>query len=1065
MRQSRLLRIRNQGLLHAKIISGFFFVCILVFFVHGRISALPGNIVFENIDYSHGLSQNTVHSIMKDSKGFMWFGTQDGLNRYDGYNFEIFRHKPFDEKSIGNSSINEIVECQSRCLWIATLSDGLYRFDLNNNSFKNYHHSEDNASLISSTDISALLADSVSVWIGTKRNGPFRFFPDSGKIEQYGHDTTGRYGIADYSVNDIYKDSKGNIWIGTNDGLDKLSPGSKEFTHYHIKPDGQESNVYNVIVEIFEDSKDTIWIASWYGLQQFDPVTGEFKHFADIMGIKCMLEDNTGNLWIGTQDNGLLAFDTETGSFSHYKHDKYDVSSISSNGILSLFKDDFGTLWIGTKGGGINKIKQNSYVFSHYGELHGSLSLNTSVVYSIYEDADGIIWAGTSGGGLNKIDKEKNSIIYYTHDPHDKTSLSNNTVVSLFEDSRGLFWVCTAGGGIQVFDRRSGEFSFYNLKQSKQNKLIVSSMYVWSIIEDKDGIYWMGTVHGLTKFDIVTETLEVFRNEPDNPLSISSDNSFCVLETSDGDLWIGTSGGLNNYDRTTGIFKRFNHDPKNPGSISSNMAWSIYEDNGGTLWIGTWGGGLNKYDPVTESFVCYSTEDGLPNNVVYTILEDDDGNLWMSTNEGISCFNPRTESFRNYLSEDGILGKEFNMNASYKNKHGEMLFGGIKGVTVFHPGNLTQNTIKPPVYITRFSSNQTNITPIVNSTPEVILERDSNNFSFEFVSLDYTSPKKNKYMFMLEGFDNDWINSGTRRYARYTGLKPGEYLLRVRGTNSDGLWSDDEAEIGITVKPYFWETLWFSCIIAVSVVVLTAGAYKLRTNYLIQLGERQKMYSDYLSDALEKERTSISREIHDEFGQVMTALKINMSLVKGKLLGNQDYIKEKIQYMSELIDMTNINIQNFIENLRPSRLDELGLLVAMEWYVDEFNKRTGILTIFNKNIDEIDLGPNINTALFRILQESLTNIARHAQATKANVQFMRKNNRMELTISDDGIGIEKTKLNKDQSFGLMGIKERARNVGGNVTIQTKKGKGTFITISLVITENIHGKKDQNHTGG
>jgi len=1031
-------------------------VTLCAVFIHAFLFPSPAlsnqNIMFEKIDYKDGLSQSSVICIYKDSKGFMWFGTQDGLYQYDGYSFIVYRHSPFDNTSIGTSSIIDIFEYNGK-IWLATLNDGLYRLD-QNDKFSNYNYDPDNENSLSSNHINAIESHGGFFWVATDQ-GLTKFDPATGNCIRYTHDSENEKSLSSNLIQKILYNGSDDLLITTNVGLDILTVSNNAITRY-VLPKSRRNTDNSIMRSIYQESKDSYWIGTFDGLEHFDHNTGEFKNVKTghpFHRINCIEKDESGNLWLGTRNDGLIRFDPLSGNYDIFKHDRLDSSSISSDEIRSLFFDEYGTIWIGTINGGINKIKRRSFQIVNYSELQGQQSLNNRLVYSIFEDSKGIIWIGTGGGGLNRLDTANNTVDYYVNNDDDPKSLINNTVTSILEDSNGTFWVGTAGGGAQIMDRETGEFSRYQLNSQI---LQLSSVYILSIMEDSKHRLWFCTVHGLNMLDLSSGKFESYLHDPDNRNSISSNYIFSIHETSDGSLWVGTDNGINKLDPDKRTIKRYQHDSEDRSSISGSIAWNVFEDSKNRIWIGTWGGGLNLYSPETETFRHFTTENGLPNNIIYGILEDSNGKLWMSTNEGISSFDPGNFSFRNYSSEDGLIGNEFSMGACFKNSAGDMFFGGTYGLSVFNPAHIVKNHVIPPIYITRITTSKT-ATITINDVIEldnIVVPYTENSFSIEFASLDYTSPGKNSYRYKLNGFEKDWVNSGKRRSAWYTDLSPGEYVFRVTGTNSDGEWNPIGASLKITVTPPFWGTMWFKILIGAFIIAVTIGTYTVRVDVLKARSERLSRFTDYLHSAIEKERNHISREIHDELGQALTGIKMSLSLLKRGQVGPIAKQRERIESITELIDTTINKTRNISENLRPSRLDELGLIPAIEWYVTKFEESTGIESVMDIDTDEINFGHDDNIALFRIVQESLTNVARHANASEVTVSMVQFNNRIELRVTDNGKGIQEDESRNTKSFGLMGMRERAKTLNATFEIRQNITKGTVVIVIIPLTGDV-----------
>ncbi len=823
-------------------------------------------IKFEHISLEHGLSQSSVLCILQDSKGFMWFGTRDGLNKYDGYDFVVYRHDPEDPHSLGGNAVWAIYEDRAGVLWIGTDGGGLDKFDRESTpgagggQFIHYRNDPDDPNSLSHDNVKVIYEDRLGMlWIGTGGGGLDRFDRQTEEFVHYRNDPNDPHSLSHDFVTSIYEDQSGMLWVGTNGGgLNRFDREKEQFTRYQASPDDPHSlrDSYEVLADlntlshnnvrtIYEDRSGTLWIGTGDGLDRFDRRTERFTHYQNDSidpgslshnFVTSIYEDQLGVLWVGTNGGGLNRFDRENEQFVRYQADPDDPYSLSNDRVWSIYQDRSGILWVGTGGGGLDIFDRGTKKFAHYqtnlGDPH---SLSHNNVTSFYQDRSGVLWIGTGGGGLNRFDRESGKFTHYQRDPGDSNSLSHNTVTSIYEDSFGVLWVGTFGG-LNRFERESGRFTHY--QNDPHNPYSLSSNNVRSIYEDRSGVLWVGTNRGLNRFVRTTERFIRYQNDPTDPDSLSHDNVLSIYEDRSGVLWIGTfGGGLDEFDRENGIFIHHQNDPDDHSSLSDNKVASIYEDQSGVLWVGTYGGGLNKFNREEKTFTHYRySENGLPSDVVYGILEEDvssDGDgrrLWLSTNNGLSKFDPQTETFRNYDVSDGLQSNQFNGGACYKSDGGEMFFGGVNGFNAFYPDRIRDNPYIPPIVLTSLTQDgeDVDIDKAVESVTEVTFHWPNNFFEFEFAALSYSQPEKNRYAYMLEGFEQDWHYIGTRRFGQYTNLPGGTYTLRVKGSNNDGVWNEEGVAVTITVVPPFWRTWVFRGIVALLLLGGVAGGYRLR---------------------------------------------------------------------------------------------------------------------------------------------------------------------------------------------------------------------------------------------
>ena len=796
-------------------------VVVIVLSLSEKVYAKELNTEFEQVTVNDGLSQSCIFDIIQDSQGFMWFGTQDGLNKYDGYHFTTYKYNELDEYSLSDNWITSIYEDKSGIIWVGTDAAGLNQFNRETEKFTRYTHNINNPDSLGANRVLSIYEDKSSrLWIGTDSGGLNQFNRETGQFTHYTHDPNDPNSLSNDTVLSIYEDKLGRFWIGTDGGgFNQFNRETGQFTHYTHDPNDPNSLSNDTVDLIVEDRLSNLWLgtSSWYknvygsALEKFDPASGQFSHYVhEINNPKSLSEtvigsiwkDNSEILWIGTGFSGLNKLDTKDQRFTTYKHNPNNSNSLSDNHISAIYEDSNDNLWIGTFNGGLNKFDRQTKKFIHYThDPNNANSLSSDAVWSVYEDHLGTIWIGTFGNGLDKFDPITGQFTHYTHDPNNLNSLSDNTIASIYEDHLGTLWIGTFSGGLNKFNRETEQFTHY--KYDTDDPTSLSDNLIWSIYEDQSGTLWIGG-YG--------------------------------------------QGGLNKFNRETDNFTRYKHNTNQQNSLSYDRIDAIYEYPAGTLWIGTFGGGLDKFDIATETFTHYSQKEGLPNNSVVGILSDDEGNLWLSTGKGLSKFNPKTETFRNYDVSDGLQGNEFDgVKAYLKSKTGEMFFGGLNGFNAFYPEQVKDNPHIPPIVITDFKkfNESVKLDRAISATKEIKLSYKDDFFSFEFAALDYTNPQKNKYAYKLEGFDKDWIYSGNRRYASYTNLDGGTYIFRVKGSNNDGVWNEEGTAIKIIITPPPWKTWWAYSFYILALVTAVYGYVQWKTsiqakeNALLRENERK----------------------------------------------------------------------------------------------------------------------------------------------------------------------------------------------------------------------------------
>jgi ligand-binding sensor domain-containing protein/signal transduction histidine kinase len=818
--------------------------------------ALKENLRFQRLSVKDGLSQNTVKCIIQDSRGFIWFGTSDGLNRYDGSTFHKYRHDPDNPFSLSHNVVASLAVDQSGTLWVGTNGGGLNKFDRTTERMSRFQNDPSDPRSLSDDRVTAICPSRKSpsiLWLGTESGGLNRFDIGSGQSTRYRHDPNDPNSLGAGFVRAVWEDISGIVWIGTDGGLNRLDSGTGQMRRYAHDLKGAGSLSNNYVNVLLEDRAGNIWIGTDGGLNLLTPSAARFEAYRNIAGdpsslssnlVRALVEDAAGTIWVGTFDGGLNRFDRQTKTFDRFQNEPHNSDSLSYNSVASLYADRTGILWIGTYTQGINKYDRQRNQFALFrNDPSDPDSLNSNIVKALYEDRAGVLWVGTNFGGLNRLDRNTGKFIHFLNDPSDPGSLSNNWVTSILEDTAGTLWVGTVTE-LNKRDPRARRFRRSFPAPTGLEPFTGNYNGMMTILEDRTETLWVGAPRGLCQLDRTTGLFTCYQHDPRNPNTMSSDLIMCLYEDSAGRLWVGTQKGLNLMDRRQGTFRRYLHDPKKPDGLSSDDICSLYESPStpGILWICTFGGGLNKLKVATGEVKCYREKDGLPNDVVYTILEDAGGNFWMSTNSGISRFNPVKETFKNYDTRDGVQGNEFN-RAWCKSRTGEMFFGGMDGFNAFYPEEIKDDSYVPPVFITdlkifnksvpigRGADGRDILTKSILETKSIALSYRDSVFSLEFAALNFSIPEKSLYTYTLEGADSDWIYTDAgRRSATYTKLGGGTYLFKVRASNNDGVWNEQGASLKIVIKPPVWKTWWAYALYLLGSAALIIGVGRYRMN-------------------------------------------------------------------------------------------------------------------------------------------------------------------------------------------------------------------------------------------
>lgn len=796
-----------------------------------------GTMAFERLSLQQGLSQSIIEGILQDRRGFMWFVTEDGLNRYDGYRFTVYRSEAGNPNSLSHNELKTVFEDRSGMLWIGTFEGGLNSFDPATGVFTRYRHDPGNPGGLAANTVRCIAQDREGMlWLGTQGGGLDRFDPVTGQFVHFRHDPGDSGSLGDDDVRALAVDRSGVLWVGTaGGGLHRLSQDGATFLHYRHRRGDPRSLPHDSVHAIVEDSRGTLWVGTWGGgLARLDRGSGEFSRVMLTAGasgpeekIKGLVEDHEGVLWVATDGHGLASLEPESGAVRVYRNDPADPSSLGSDRVLAVFQDQSRVLWLGTYGAGLGKLDLGRKRFGHVShDPRNANSLGHDIVWSILEDRLGDLWVGTDSGGVTHFSRRSTQVRHLRYDPGDPHSLAHNTVRVIFEDGEGTLWLGTHGGGLDRYDRSSGRFTHFRHDPADRDTLAHDELR--TMYEDRHGNLWIGTFGaGLDLLNRDSGRFEHFRHDPGDPGSLSNDFVRVVLEDARGTLWIGTQGGgLNFRDRAGSTFRSFRNDPDDPDSLSSDYVFALHEDRRGNLWVGTYGGGLNRLEPGSRRFTRFTEDSGLASNSVYGILEDRRGRLWISTNQGLSCFDPARGTFRNYDVRDGLQSNEFNGGAFFHSARGTMYFGGINGFNWFFPDEIASNPLAPPVVLTdvqlfnrslrigEMVAGRPVLTRPIEYTDRIVLSHRDDVVTLEFAALHYAAPEKNRYRYRLEGFSDAWIPAGAdRRAATFTRLSPGEYVFRVQGASPDGVWNEKGVSLAVRVRPPYWATWWFRLIL------------------------------------------------------------------------------------------------------------------------------------------------------------------------------------------------------------------------------------------------------------
>lgn len=887
------------------------FISIFTFCIPAN--AMQDQPIFDHITSYDGLSHDTVYSIAQDKDGYLWFGTEDGLNQYNGYEIQVYRGGD-KENSIGNANCAFLYVDNSNAIWIASWGGGIEVLDQENGVVRSYMNDPSNPDSISDNNVHYIFQDSKdTLWFGTYTKGLNRFDSNSDKFKVYTHNDNDQKSIIDNRVWWISEDVDGALLIATNKGLDKFNPETETFIHF--------SQIEYRVRTIYWDKNHTLWLGTQNGLCRFDTGTGEYKYYLHNNGdpvaeiVTSIFEDSNNNFWVGSS-KGVNLFDRETGLFKTYTHDSNDNDSLSNDDVRVIFEDKSANLWIGTRGGGVNKVDIKPSKFQHYeNDQNDRITLSDINIFSVFQSSDEIIWVGTNNGGLNKFDLKNNTKEYLLTDI---TKEENRNISAICEDVNSM-WVGSLGG-LNRIDKLTGNVFTY--KNDSSNSETLSHNTVLSLVKDSTNTFWIGTLAGLNRYGATEGQFIRYLYDKENPSSISSDTINCLYEDTTHGLWVGTSKGLNLFDRERETFTRYIYDKENNQGISDNIIHCIYEDSANDIWIGTQYG-LNQFDRESNMFTSYTTEDGLPNNCIRGIVEDSAGTLWISTNKGISCFDRNENKFTNYDVLDGLQGNGYNNNSCTITRNGEILFGGPTGLDFINSENISKNTFSPQIVITSFRvmDKEFDYKTLVKETGRISLPYDENKISVEFSSLDFTITERNQYAYMLEGFDNDWINLGNVNVLNYTNMPSGNYMLKIKGTNSDGIWNEEGLSLNIYVSPPWWASLIAYIFYFFLAILLIYLIIKYTTR-------RQKQRNESLEEMFKKTIQVMSKigEIRDPYTAGHQRKVQQLSCAIASEMGLSQDMINNIYYGSLIHDIGKINISSDFLN-KPGKLKDVEFMI------------------------------------------------------------------------------------------------------------------------------------------
>ncbi len=831
------------------------------------------DIYFKHLTVEDGLSQSSIYCILQDSKGFMWFCTQNGLNKYDGNSFQIYKHNLTDTNSLSHNWIYAISEDSQGNLWIGTRS-GLNKLERRTQNITRYFYDPQDPYSIDDNEVFGVYVDKKG-YVWAKTSGVLnKLDPASGNFTHFKHHVDFFNPNKEEGNSPIIEDSEGLLWIGTPDGLNHFDRNYEQFHIFKHNSENPASISDNFVSAIFEDKHGILWVGTKNGLNKFNKKTKKFKRYFHQEGnpnslsenhITSIYQDHNGNLWIGTSTAGLnkLVLSESEGSpktekFTQYRFSSENPEGISSDEILSIYEDKSEILWIGTNGGEINKVDMKKKKFMLYRKYKGehSIDLSLNVIASFFID-NNILWIGTWGGGLDLYNRKTGEIKHFSTNSSGNKKIIDDFVHVIFEDSNGKIWLGTRNG-INIYYKGSKKIVTLQKYINSAEDQVFNNNRTYCIVEDNNKNVWLGTEKGLHRINIKTQETTSYYSNPNDSCSLCNNRIFSLFADRDGFVWIGTGDGLNKYNPSTGKFHQYKSDVNSTNSLSQNSVYSLAEDHEGFIWIGT-ASGLNKLNKKDNTFKYFSILDDL----IYEIQIDNNGNLWASTGMGLAMLNTKTEKIKTYDITDGLQGLEFNNGASYKNYDGELFFGGISGFNSFYPDSIKDNDNIPEIVLTSLEKINRLGTHkyFIEDEEKIVLSYKDYTFTIEFAALEYTYPEKNNYMYMMQGLRDEWTNIGNRNFVTFTDIPAGEYIFKLIGSNNDMVWNPQEASIMIIVKPHWAKTVLAYILYGLTIVSLIFYFIQIRTRKLRNANQilREKQLAA-LEIAKQKEELTIKNK-------------------------------------------------------------------------------------------------------------------------------------------------------------------------------------------------------------